>query len=63
MAELIGGIMMTVGGVAMSAGSIQYVRAHLHRPLDTARQLVGDSTAAVPKAIPADMAALLDQIP
>ena len=63
MAEIIGGIMMTVGGVTMSAGSIQCARALLQRPLDTARQIVGDSSAAVPKAIPADMAALLDQIP
>lgn len=62
MAEIIGGIMMTIGGVAMSAGSIQCARALLQRPIDTARHLLGETSTAVPQAVPADMAALLDQI-
>lgn len=63
MADIIGGAMMVVGGAAMSAGSVTCVRSLARRPLEAARQLLGDSTAATIKAVPADMAGLLDQIP
>lgn len=55
--------MMVVGGAAMSAGSVTCVRGLARRPIQAARQLLGDSSAAIPQAVPADMADLLDQIP
>ncbi|QXT34344.1 hypothetical protein KV697_10910 [Sphingomonas sanguinis] len=63
MPEIIGGAMMVVGGATLSAGSIACARAILHRPIEAARQLLGDSSPAVPRTIAPDMAALLDQIP
>lgn len=63
MADIIGGAMMVVGGAAMSAGSVTCVRGLALRPIEAARQLLGDSAAAIPKAVPADLAGLLDQIP
>lgn len=63
MGEIVGGALTAVGGAAMCAGSVAYACAKLRKPLDTARQLLGDSSAAVPAILPPDMAALLDQIP
>ncbi len=63
MVEMIGGAIMMIGGASLSASSITLARSTIRRPIEQARQLLGDSAAAVPHAVPPDMAALLDQIP
>lgn len=63
MADIIGGTMMVVGGGAISVGSLTCVRGLIQRPIEVARDLLGDSAPAVPQVVPADLSALLDQIP
>jgi len=59
MTEIVGGVMMMVGGGAMSASSIALVRDL--RPIERARELLAGAFAA-PASTPADMAELLGDL-